>query len=285
MRALTRAATATVAPIWTSGFRPFFLAASLYGPVLIALWYGARIGLWSAPHAHLPLWVLHAHELLFGFAGALVSGVLLTALPSWTGAAVRSLLEASSRSGQPGWFEQPGRCRVFLMPLALPPRMLLLGAGPDASPVARLAAQLHWKVTVVDHRPTLTQASRFGAAERVIQARPETLLASVEVSGFQAAVVMTHQLEMDREYLRALGQTALPYIGLLGPSARAARLLSELGADAANLRERLHAPVGLDLGGRSPEAIALSIVAEILAFLHGRAPSVALRSSASPRAT
>lgn len=76
-----------VAPVWTAGFRSFFLAASLYGPALIGLWYGARIGLWPAPHGHLPLWVLHAHEMLFGFAGALVCGILLTALPGWTGAA------------------------------------------------------------------------------------------------------------------------------------------------------------------------------------------------------
>ena len=87
MHALRRELTATVAPVWASGFRPFFLAASVYGPALIVLWYGARIGLWPAPDGHLPLWVLHAHELLFGFAGALVCGVLLTALPSWTGAA------------------------------------------------------------------------------------------------------------------------------------------------------------------------------------------------------
>ena len=87
MHALTREATPTLTPVWTAGFRPFFLAASFYGPALIILWYGARIGLWSAPHGHLPLWLLHAHELLFGFASALVCGVLLTALPSWTGAA------------------------------------------------------------------------------------------------------------------------------------------------------------------------------------------------------
>ena len=87
MYALRREPATTVTPVWTSGFRPFFLAASFYGPALIVLWYGARIGLWPAPHADLPLWVLHAHELLFGFAGALVCGVLLTALPSWTGAA------------------------------------------------------------------------------------------------------------------------------------------------------------------------------------------------------
>ena len=87
MHALRREPTTTISPVWASGFRPFFLAASLYGPTLIVLWYGARIGLWPVPQGHLPLWMLHAHELLFGFAGALVCGVLLTALPSWTGAA------------------------------------------------------------------------------------------------------------------------------------------------------------------------------------------------------
>ena len=75
------------AAVWTAGFRPFFLAASFYGPALLGLWYGASLGWWASPDPHLPLWVLHAHEMLFGFAGALVCGILLTALPSWTGAA------------------------------------------------------------------------------------------------------------------------------------------------------------------------------------------------------
>jgi uncharacterized protein involved in response to NO len=73
--------------LWSSGFRPFFLAAASYGPLLLALWYGARSGWWGAPGAGLALPLLHAHELLFGFAAALVCGVLLTALPSWSGAA------------------------------------------------------------------------------------------------------------------------------------------------------------------------------------------------------
>jgi uncharacterized protein involved in response to NO len=78
--------------VWTSGFRPFFLAAASYGPLLIVFWYGARSGWWAVPDAWPALPLLHAHELLFGFAGALVCGVLLTALPSWSGAAeVRGL--------------------------------------------------------------------------------------------------------------------------------------------------------------------------------------------------
>lgn len=72
--------------LWSSGFRPFFLAAAAYGPLLVGFWYGARSGWWGAPDAQLALPLLHAHELLFGFAAALVCGVLLTALPSWSGA-------------------------------------------------------------------------------------------------------------------------------------------------------------------------------------------------------
>jgi uncharacterized protein involved in response to NO len=72
--------------VWSSGFRPFFLAAAAYGPLLLALWYGARSGWWTFSGAGLALPLLHAHELLFGFAAALVCGVLLTALPSWSGA-------------------------------------------------------------------------------------------------------------------------------------------------------------------------------------------------------
>ncbi len=73
------------APLWHSGFRPFFLGGALYGPVLVALWYGARLGAWTLAGGALPLPLAHAHELLFGFVVAIVCGVLLTALPSWTG--------------------------------------------------------------------------------------------------------------------------------------------------------------------------------------------------------
>lgn len=192
----------------------------------------------------------------------------------------REALEAARHSSEPGWFEQLGRYRLFLLPLALPPRVLVLGAGPDALPMVRFAAELHWKVTVADHRAALAVPARFPSADRIIVARAGMLADSVDLAGFQAAVVMTHQLDADREYLRVLARTRLSYIGLLGPAARAERLLRELGADGASLRGRLHAPVGLNLGGRSPEAIAVSIVSEILAFLHDRSHVLANNDNA-----
>ena len=82
---------------------------------------------------------------------------------------------------------------------------------------------------------------------------------------------MSHHLESDLHYLRALAGSSIPYVGLLGPAARREKLMSDLGADAAALRPRLRAPVGLDIGGRTPESIALAIIGEVHAVLEGRA--------------
>ena len=92
----------------------------------------------------------------------------------------------------------------------------------------------------------------------------------MDLDGFDAAVVMSHHLVADGQYLAALARSTVPYVGLLGPAARRERLNAELGPLADALRPRLRAPVGLDLGGGTPEAIALAIVAEIQAALHGR---------------
>ena len=141
-------------------------------------------------------------------------------------------------------------------------------------PVVDFAARLDWKVTLVDHRPAYAVASHFPAAERVILARPDALPAALDLSRFAAAVVMSHHLPSDLAYLRALAATGIAYVGLLGPAARREKLLSDLGTAAHALRGRLRAPVGLPLGGRSPESIALAIVAELHAHLHRPAATV-----------
>ncbi len=110
--------------MWSAGFRPFFLAATLYGPALLGLWYGARLGWWPSPDPRLPLWALHAHEMLFGFAGALVCGVLLTAMPSWTGAA--EIRGAPLRLLAALWLL--GRV-CFLFQRGLPAPLVTLGDG------------------------------------------------------------------------------------------------------------------------------------------------------------
>ena len=180
-------------------------------------------------------------------------------------------LEHARRTGSVATMEETAPpWRLFLLPLTLPPRLLLLGAGPDALPVVDFAVRLGWKVTLVDHRPAYAQASHFPGAEAVVLARPESLAQSLELGGFAAAVVMSHHLPTDLEYLRMLAPSRAGFIGLLGPPARREKLLADLGPAAQSLRGRLHAPVGLDLGGRAPESIALSIVAELHRYFFTR---------------
>ncbi|NBR17829.1 MAG: XdhC/CoxI family protein [Gammaproteobacteria bacterium] len=150
------------------------------------------------------------------------------------------------------------------------PKLLLCGAGPDAEPVAALAVMQGWEVTLVDHRSAYIDGTRFAKGVRLLRTDPDELDRTIVLDEMDAAVVMSHHLIADGKYLAVLARSKIPYVGLLGPAARRERLFAELGSAAEPLRSRLRAPVGLDLGGRTPEAIALSIVAEIQAALHGR---------------
>jgi len=159
---------------------------------------------------------------------------------------------------------------IFVAALAPAPRILLLGGGPDARPVTTLGGFLGWRVTVVDHRATYLAPARFAPGTELVESRAADVAGAVTLDDYVAAVVMSHHLDSDLAYLRALAASRVPYVGLLGPAARREKLLADLGADAERLRARLRAPVGLDIGGRAPESIALSIVGEVHAVLAGR---------------
>jgi xanthine dehydrogenase accessory factor len=164
-----------------------------------------------------------------------------------------------------------GEVSVFLGRVDLPPQILLLGAGPDAAPVARAAEELGWSVTVYDHRSAYAVKEHFPQAIQVISAPADEFASRLDLSLYDAAVVMSHHLQADLHYLRGLADSPIRYVGLLGPRERRQRLAADLGALALKLAGRVHGPVGLDIGARTPEAIALAIVAEIHAVLAGRA--------------
>ncbi len=145
------------------------------------------------------------------------------------------------------------------------PRLLIAGAGPDAVPLATLAHALDWRVTVTDHRPAYLARGDFAHAEPRLLSAAAALGDAVELARYSAAIVMSHHLDTDRALLRVLARSPVPFIGLLGPVSRRDRLLAELGADAAQLAPRLHAPVGVPIDAESPEASALAIVAELQA--------------------
>ena len=153
----------------------------------------------------------------------------------------------------------------FRLRVAPPLRLLICGAGPDAEPLFEFAYRLGWRVTLLDHRPAYAVPHRFSSAELVKQVELNEWAQGFDLERYSAAVVMSHHLGADVQYLSGLARSMIPYIGLLGPPARRERLLADLGPPARDLTTRLRAPVGLNLGGRTPEAIALSIVAEIQA--------------------
>ncbi len=184
--------------------------------------------------------------------------------------AIQALLTRALATGRPGMLGGSTEAlRVLALPLALPPRLLLLGGGPDAQPLVDLAARLAWHITVHDHRSAYAQPVRFPHAEEVVLGRPEALAQTLDLARFDAAIVMSHHLASDLAYLRVLSASRIPYVGLLGPANRREKLLGDLGEDAAGLNGRLRSPIGLNIGGRAPESIALAIVAEIHARLHG----------------
>jgi xanthine/CO dehydrogenase XdhC/CoxF family maturation factor len=163
--------------------------------------------------------------------------------------------------------------KIFIAPIDLPARLLVLGAGADAAPVVELAALLGWQVTIADHRPAYAVAERFARAKQVVLSPAPELSKCIMFDEFDAAVVMSHHLLTDQIYLAALADTQVRYVGLLGPANRRKRLLAEIGDRADKLANRLAGPVGLDIGAHTPETIALAIVAEIHAHLEGRTGS------------
>ncbi|NNK38257.1 MAG: XdhC family protein [Xanthomonadales bacterium] len=160
--------------------------------------------------------------------------------------------------------DSPGE--ILLLRLPPPARVLICGAGPDAVPLARILSDLDWDVVLVDHRPAYARADRFPASCAVREARPDRLSESIDLDSLDAAVIMSHHLENDAEYLRQLAGRPLPYLGVLGPVARRKRLREMAGCG----ERRVFGPVGLDIGAELPEAIALSIAAEIHAVLNDR---------------
>ena len=159
---------------------------------------------------------------------------------------------------------------LYIEYLAPPPAVLVFGAGDDVKPLVEFMAELDWHVTVADGRAQLIRPDRFPQAAAVIGLDA----ALTEAKQADAAVIMTHSYEQDRQILRALLPLDWKYLGILGPRLRTDRLVGEiapaLGLSPEHCISRLHSPVGLDLGGHTPAAIALSIAAEVQAVLSGR---------------
>lgn len=163
---------------------------------------------------------------------------------------------------------------TFFDTIRPPTALVIFGAGDDAQPLARLADELGWHVTVADPRAAFATPERFPTAQSLVVAPAADLVGRTAPDADTLAVVMTHHYVHDVPLLRALLPRPLAYLGLLGPKKRAERILDDLTREGLALtpevRARLHAPVGLDLGADSPAQVALAILAEMQASLTHR---------------
>ncbi len=174
---------------------------------------------------------------------------------------------------------------VFIESFAPPPRMVIFGAVDFTAALARAAKVLGYSVTVCDARAVFATPARFPMADEVVCEWPDRYLAAhgAELGPRDAVCVLTHDAKFDVPAIVAALSTRVGYLGAMGSrrthADRVARL-RQAGVDDAGL-ERVLAPIGLDLGARTPEETAIAICAEIIARRTGRA-APSLRDAAGP---
>jgi xanthine dehydrogenase accessory factor len=184
-------------------------------------------------------------------------------------AAVREAARSALGEGRAGRVELPGPppAEVFVDALRPSPTLVIVGGVHIAVALCALARTLGYRTVVVDPRQAFGNLERFPHADRVVQAWPDEALGQIGLTPSTAVAVLTHDPKLDDPALRAALASPAFYVGALGSKTtqqkRRGRLL-EAGLSPERIG-RLHAPIGLELGGRSPEEIALAVMAQIVA--------------------
>jgi xanthine dehydrogenase accessory factor len=170
-------------------------------------------------------------------------------------------------------YELPdGEYDVFFDVYPVPPHLVIVGASHAAGPLAAMGRMLGYRVTITDARAAFAQPDRFPEADQVLKGWPQDVLPSITFDDSTYVVLLSHDPKFDEPTLQHVLPTTTPYIGAIGSRKtqreRFARLRDE-GFSEEQL-QRIHGPVGLDLGAASPEETALAIMAEITAVRRGK---------------
>src|SRR3954454_12427575 len=166
-----------------------------------------------------------------------------------------------------------GQMDVYIEPIEPSPELYVVGAGHVGFHLARVAHEVGFRVHVVDDREKFANRGRFpGAVEIVVEDIP-TWIGRPQLPAHAYAVIVTRGQTNDLEALRALAPRDLRYLGLIGSRAKVARIYDQLLGDqmAPQTMNPVHAPIGLDIGAVTPQEIAVSILAELIAVKHGKA--------------
>jgi xanthine dehydrogenase accessory factor len=168
-----------------------------------------------------------------------------------------------------------GQMDVYIEPIEPSPELYVIGAGHVGFHLANLAQEVGFKVHVVDDREKFANRERFPTAAEVVTEDIPAWIARTNLPAHAYVVIVTRGHTNDLEALRGLAPRELRYLGLIGSRAKVARIYDELlGAQMPPaLLKRVHAPIGLDIGAVTPQEIAVSILAELIAVKHGKAGS------------
>jgi len=163
-----------------------------------------------------------------------------------------------------------GRMDVHIDPLLPDPHLYVIGAGHVGFHLAKIAPDAGFRLHVVDDREKFASPERFPGADVIVDSIPEWLHGAViPPAAFVVVVTRGHQHDLDA--LRALAARDLRYLGLIGSRAKVARIYDALTAEGmpAECLERVHAPIGFEIGAVTPAEIAVSILAELIAVRRG----------------
>jgi xanthine dehydrogenase accessory factor len=187
-------------------------------------------------------------------------------------AALDTAMETNSAEAREFTFEGK-HSHIFIEVFQPPIDLLIFGGGYDAQPVANFAHQLGWNVTILDECVAHLIPINFPNAQLSGCQRHE-VTTNINVKQFSAAVLMSHNYYYDLEVLKQLLPTTIQYIGILGPKKKGDKMFEELASSGIKLTaadmDRIHNPIGLDIGADTPEEIAFSIIAEIKAKFSSR---------------
>jgi xanthine dehydrogenase accessory factor len=165
-----------------------------------------------------------------------------------------------------------GQMDVYIEPIEPSPELYIVGAGHVGFHLARIAQEVGFRVHVVDDREKFANLERFPTAAEIVVDDIPAWIARTNVPPHAYVVIVTRGHTNDLEALRGLAPRELRYLGLIGSRAKVARIYDALTADQmpAELLARVHAPIGLDIGAVTPQEIAVSILAELIAVKHGK---------------
>jgi len=159
---------------------------------------------------------------------------------------------------------------VFVEFRTPPIQLIIGGAGNDAQPLASMSDLLGWDTVVIDGRTNYATTERFPSCALKIS-QPEKAFDNLTIDNHTAVVLMSHNYNYDLDMMKYLVFSTCRYIGILGPKKKLIKMYDELAEKGIDLtdaqKERIYSPIGFDIGAETSEEIALSIMAEIQAFM------------------